>query len=108
MTTAPRGAAPEEIRSRLDTGQDIKPPRCPQQKSHAAQRLNRLTSRLDGLAIWRDDILDRIDHAKQMQDAGCLFAAEQDDLIDAVKAWKLAAARVALDLADIGDVRSRA
>ena len=57
-----------------------------------------LTARLAALAAWRDDIQERIDRAICLQDRGALFAIEQDDLIDAVRAWKLAAARMVLDL----------
>ena len=46
MATAPEGAAPREIKNRLDAGQDSKPPRCPQLKSNAArQRLVRFAAK---------------------------------------------------------------
>ena len=60
--------------------------------------VRRLTAVLDAVAVRRDDLLDRIDRAMQLQERGALFAIEQDDLIDATAAWRLAAARVALDL----------
>ena len=57
-------------------------------------RLRRLLAKLDALVIWRDNLLERIAHAQELQDRGCLFVVEQDDLIDAAKAWRLAAAGV--------------
>ena len=92
MQTAPAmGRLAEEIKGRLDTGQDS--------KSHAArQRLVRLTARLDAMVIWRDDIQRRIEHARELQERGALFAQEQDDLIDAVRSWRLTCARVVLNL----------
>ena len=60
--------------------------------------VRRLTAVLDAVDVRRDDLLDRIDRAMQLQERGALFAIEQDDLIDATAAWRLAAARVALDL----------
>ena len=62
------------------------------------QALRRLTARLDALCVWRDDIQRRIEHARELQERGALFRQEQDDLIDAVRSWRLAAARVGLDL----------
>ena len=114
VQTAPAmGRLAGEIKGRLDTGQDSKPPRCPQLKSQPLvqelQRrrvhLRRHLARLDALCVWRDDILDRIDRAKELQERGALFAQEQDDLIDAVRAWRLAAARVALDVGNADDMR---
>ena len=106
MQTAPAmGRLAGEIKDRLDTGQDSKPPRCPQHKSHAAQRLNRLTARLDALCVSKEDIERRIAIAQDMLERGCLFTVEVDDLQDAVRAWRMAAARVVLDLHDFGDVR---
>ena len=75
-------------------------------KRHAArQRLVRLTARLDALAVWRDDLLCRIAVAEEKLHAdgnlyfSRLYPDEMDDLFDAVAAWRLAAARVVLDLA---------
>ena len=62
------------------------------------QALRRLTARLAFMADWRDDLAERIDRAMQMQERGALFPQEQDDLIDAVRAWRLTCARVLLDL----------
>ena len=108
MQTAPSmGRLADEKSDVRDNVLSSKPQSSPQQKSHAALRLNRLTAKLDALAVWRDDLADRIDRAMQMQDAGCLFHIEIDDLADAVRVWRLAAARVALDLdaKPLGDVR---
>ena len=60
-----------------------------------------LTAQLAFLADWKEDIDRRIDRAMQLQDRGALFAQEQDDLIDAVRAWRLAAASVALHPIDV-------
>ena len=60
------------------------------------QALRRLTARLAFMADWRDHIVERIDRAMQLQERGALFAQEQDDLIDATRSWRLAAARVVL------------
>ena len=103
LATAPKGTAPEEIRSRLDTTEDSLPPAASQPKSPAAQRLNRLTARLGALCVWRDDILDRIDTAQDLQDRGALFPLEQDG--DAVAAWRLAAGGVVLDIGHQDDMR---
>ena len=62
------------------------------------QALRRLTAKLDALAVWKEDIRRRLVIAQDMLDAGCLFPIEIDDLADAVRAWRLAAARVPLDL----------
>ena len=62
------------------------------------QRLTRLTTKLDALCVWKEDIERRLVIAQDMLDAGCLFPIEIDDLADAVRAWRLAAARVPLDL----------
>ena len=88
-----------------------KPQGSLQQKSHAAQRLNRFTAKLDALATWRDDLLDRIAVAEDKLHADSnlyfsrLYPDELDDLIDAVRAWRLVAARVALDLGSEADMR---
>ena len=58
--------------------------------------VRRLAALLDSLAVRRDDLLERIDRAQALQERGALFAIEQDDLIDAVRAWRLAAADVVL------------
>jgi hypothetical protein len=70
-------------------------------------RLRRLLAKLGTLVIWRDDILYRIDRAMQLQERGALFAIEQDDLIAAVAAWRLAAAGVVLDLDAFPEVADR-
>ena len=99
MTTAPEGAAPEEIKSRLDTAEDKLP--------HAArQRLVRLTAKLDALAVWKEDIERRIaDVDARLWEPNWFFCRvyqdEVDDLIDAVRAWRLAAASVALHPIDV-------
>lgn len=65
--------------------------------------LRRLTARLDALAAWRDDLLARIAVAKEKLHAdgnlyfSRLYPDELDDLIDAVRAWRLTAARVVVD-----------
>ena len=105
MQTAPaRGRLAEEIKGHLDTGQDS--------KSHAArQRLVRLTAQLDALAVRRDDLLDRSAVAEEKLHAdgnlyfSRLYPDELDDLIDAVRAWRLAAAGVVLKLNGADDMR---
>ena len=102
MQTAPTmGRLADEKSGVRDNVLSSRPQGSPQVNSI---RLRRLTAKLAALADWRDSILDRIEHAKRMQDAGCLFAVEQDDLADAVRSWRLACARVVLDL-EIGDIR---
>ena len=113
MATAPEGAAPEEIKNRLDAGQDIKPPRCPQLKSNAAQRLNRLAARLDALATRKEDLERRIaDVDARLWEPNWFFCRvyqdEVDDLTDAVTAWRLAAASVVLDLGRSDSIMRRA
>ena len=100
MQTAPaRGRLAEEKSGVRDNVLSSRPQGSPQQKSHAArQRLVRLTARLDAMVIWRDDIQRRIEHARELQERGALFAQEQDDLIDAVRSWRLTCARVVLNL----------
>ena len=71
------------------------------------QALRRLTARLAFMADWRDDLAERLLHAKQMQDAGCLFPIEIDDLADATRAWRLAAGRVVLDLGRSNSIMRR-
>ena len=105
MATAPKGAAPEAIKGRLGNAKDTLPSEASQQKTHAArQRLNWLTAKLDALAVWKADLQHRIAiaEAKLHTDGNLyfsrLYSDEMDDLIDAVAAWRLAAARVVLDL----------
>ena len=105
MQTAPaRGRLTKEKSDVRDNVFSSKSLSCPQQKSHAAQRLNRLTAKLDALAVWRDDLLERIAVAEEKLHAdgnlyfSRLYPDELDDLIDATRAWRIAAARVALDL----------
>lgn len=121
MTTAPEGAAPEEIRSRLDNAEDSLPNEASQQKTHPLVkelrrrrvRLHRLVAKLDALVIWRDDLLDRVAVAEEKLHAdgnlyfSRLYPDELDALIDGVRAWRLAAGRVVLDLdaRGLGDVR---
>ena len=52
------------------------------------------------MADWRGDLAERIDRAIQMQARGALFAIEQDDLADGVRAWRAHATGIALDLSD--------
>lgn len=102
MRTAPElGRRAEE---RLDVRDNVffsSPPRSPQQKSQrhrALQRLRRLTAKIDALCVWRDDIQSRIEHSKHLFERGSLYQDQLEDLQDAVRAWRLVAARVALDL----------
>ena len=60
--------------------------------------VRRLTARLDALCIWRDDLLERIDRAMQLQERGALFLIELNDLDDAVRAWRSYAACITPDL----------
>ena len=116
MQTAPaRRRLADEKSDVQDNVLFSKPQGSPQQKSHAArQRLVRLTARLDALATWRDDLLDRIAVAEEKLYAdgnlyfSRLYPDEMDDLIDAVAAWRLAAARVVVDLVHQDDMRSAA
>ena len=60
-------------------------------------------------ATWRDDLLERVaDVDARLWEPNWHFSSvygdEVDDLIDGVRAWRLAAARVALDL-DVDDMR---
>ena len=66
-----------------------------------------LTARLGALCVWKEDIERRLVIAQDMLEAGCLFPIEIDDLADATHAWRLAAARVVIDLdaERLGDVR---
>ena len=110
MTTAPKGAAPEAIRSRLDTAVDSLPPAASQPKSHAAQRLNKLTAKLDALCVWKEDIQRRIaDVDAWLWEPNWFFSRvyqdEIDDLADATRAWRLAAARVVVDIVHQDDMR---
>ena len=75
------------------------------ERSAACQSLRRLTARLDAMVIWRDDLQRRIEHAQELQERGSLFAQEQDDLIDGLRAWRLAAAGVGLELNGADDMR---
>ena len=65
------------------------------------QAIRLLTARIAFLADWKEDIERRIAVARELLDRGALFAQEQDDLIDAVRAWRLAAASVALHSIDV-------
>ena len=107
MQTAPsRGRLAEEKSGVREHVLFSKPQGSLQQKSHAArQRLVRLNARLDALCVWRDDIQARIEHAKQLFERGSLYPDQLEDLQDAVRAWRLAAAGVVLELNGADDMR---
>ena len=72
--------------------------------------LRRLTARLAFLADWKENIERRIaDVDARLWEPNWFFSRvyqdEVDDLTDAIAAWRLAAAGVVLELADVGDVR---
>ena len=74
------------------------PQRRLQQKSYAAQRLNRLAARLDLLATWRADLDERIALAQWHLERGSLFAVEMDDLVAEVKSWRLYAMHIGREI----------
>ena len=68
-----------------------------------APAMSGLRSHADALAVWKEDIDRRIaDIDARLWEANWFFCRvyqdEVDALIDATRAWRLAAARVALDL----------
>ena len=103
MQTAPAmGRLADEKSDVRDNVLSSKPQGSPQQKSHAAQRLNRLTAKLDALATWKEDIERRIaDVDARLWEPNWFFSRvyqdEIGDLAGAVRAWKLVAAGVVLD-----------
>ena len=111
MQTAPaRGRLTKEKSDVRDNVFSSKSLSCPQQKSHAAQRLNRLTSEIDALCVWKKDIEQRIaDVDARLWEPNWFFSRvyqdEVDDLAGAVRAWKLAAAGVVLELNGADDMR---
>jgi hypothetical protein len=119
MRTAPElGRRAEEKSDVRDNVLSSKPPRSPQQKSHPLvkelqrrrARLRRLLPKLDALCVWKRDIERRIaDVDARLWEPNEFFSRvyqdEVDDLADAVAAWRLAAARVVLDLGPEADMR---
>ena len=67
------------------------------------QALKRFTAQLDALCVWKEDLARRIaDVDARLWEPNWFYSRvyqdEVDDLADATRAWRLAAARVALDL----------
>ena len=74
--------------------------------------VRRLTARLDALATWKEDIERRIaDVDARLWEPNWFFSRvyqdEIDDLADATRAWRMAAARVVLEI-DFHASRGRA
>ena len=85
-----------------------------QELRRRAVRLRHLTAKLDALADWKADLQHRIAVAEEKLHAdgnlyfSRLYPDEIDDLIDAIAAWRLTAARVVVDLVHQDDMRSAA
>ena len=105
MDEAPRLGAgtPREIRRLASLrSRDTKNPHGLQVADAGARKI--IAAKLDALAIWKTDLQHRIAVAKSKLDAdgarffSKLYPDELDSLINGVAAWRLAAARLVIDI----------